>query len=156
LNDNVVQYTRSEGHPRLVNALSNYLSPSMNRELDASTEIVTTVGATEALLLASLALLNPGDEAILIEPFYDSYEQQVKAFSIAVVLFTFRPYPCLAFTQNQVKLAGAIPRFVALERSNDKDKAKDSQSWKLNIENVRVFILFCKTFFLILHCECTS
>lgn len=61
----IVQYTRSIGHPRLVKALANYLSPSFGRTIDPMTEIVTTVGATEALLLATLAILNPGDEGSL-------------------------------------------------------------------------------------------
>jgi aspartate/methionine/tyrosine aminotransferase len=77
IENGIVQYTRSLGHPRLVKALAAYLSPSFQRDIDPMTEIVTTVGATEALLLATLAVINPGDQAMLIEPYYDSYPGKI-------------------------------------------------------------------------------
>ncbi len=58
-------------------------------EIDANTEVLVTSGATEALMDCCLALLSPGDEAIVIEPFYDSYPVQIKA-------------------------AGAVPKYVRL------------------------------------------
>ena len=67
------QYARSAGHPRLVNALAALYSPLFGRSLDPLTEIVVTVGATEGIFATVQALVNPGDEVILIEPFYDSY-----------------------------------------------------------------------------------
>lgn len=67
------QYARSAGHPRLVNALAAAYSPLFGRSLDPLTEIVVTTGATEGIFAAIQALVEPGDEVILIEPFYDSY-----------------------------------------------------------------------------------
>ena len=67
------QYARSAGHPRLVNALAALYSPLFGRTLNPLTEIVVTVGATEGIFATVQALVNPGDEVILIEPFYDSY-----------------------------------------------------------------------------------
>jgi aspartate/methionine/tyrosine aminotransferase len=43
------------------------------------TEVMVTSGATEALMDCCLALLSPGDEAVVIEPFYDSYVPQIRA-----------------------------------------------------------------------------
>ncbi|MEM7128944.1 MAG: aminotransferase class I/II-fold pyridoxal phosphate-dependent enzyme [Chloroflexota bacterium] len=71
------QYTRYAGHPRLVNALSQVYSPLFGREIDPMTEIVTTVGATEGIFATIQALIQPGDEVILFEPFYDSYPASV-------------------------------------------------------------------------------
>ena len=67
------QYARSAGHPRLVNALAALYSPLFGRTLNPLTEVVVTVGATEGIFATVQALVNPGDEVILIEPFYDSY-----------------------------------------------------------------------------------
>lgn len=71
------QYARSAGHPRLVNALAQVYSPLFGRTLDPMQEIVVTVGATEGIFATVQALVNPGDEVILIEPFYDSYPAAV-------------------------------------------------------------------------------
>ncbi|MCB0022457.1 MAG: aminotransferase class I/II-fold pyridoxal phosphate-dependent enzyme [Caldilinea sp.] len=71
------QYARSAGHPRLVNALAQVYSPLFGRALDPMQEIVVTVGATEGIFATVQALVNPGDEVILIEPFYDSYPASV-------------------------------------------------------------------------------
>jgi aspartate/methionine/tyrosine aminotransferase len=71
------QYARSAGHPRLVRALAELYSPLFGRPLDPLAEIVVTVGATEGIFATVQALVDPGDEVILIEPFYDSYPAAV-------------------------------------------------------------------------------
>ena len=86
---NLNQYMRSAGHPLLVTAIAERYHQLYGLELDPMREVSVTCGATEALAAALLGLLNPGDEVILIEPFYDSY-------------------PAL------VALAGAVPRFLQL------------------------------------------
>jgi kynurenine--oxoglutarate transaminase/cysteine-S-conjugate beta-lyase/glutamine--phenylpyruvate transaminase len=67
------QYTRSQGYLGLVEALSKYYSGWMSHEINPLTEVEVTVGATQALYLSLMATVNPGDEVILIQPFYDSY-----------------------------------------------------------------------------------
>ena len=71
------QYARSAGQIRLVNALADSYSPLFDRQLDPLTEIVVTTGATEGIFATMQALVDPGDEVILIEPFYDSYPAAV-------------------------------------------------------------------------------
>ena len=71
------QYARGAGQPRLVQALADVYSPLFRRELDPEREIVVTVGATEGIFATVQALVDPGDEVILIEPFYDSYPASV-------------------------------------------------------------------------------
>jgi aspartate/methionine/tyrosine aminotransferase len=71
------QYARVAGQIRLVNALAQTYGPLFDRELDPMTEIVVTSGATEAIFASIQALVNPGDEVILLEPFYDSYAPSV-------------------------------------------------------------------------------
>ncbi len=71
------QYARSAGHPRLAQTLARVYGPLFGRELDPLNEIVVTTGATEGIFATIQALVNPGDEVILIEPFYDSYPASV-------------------------------------------------------------------------------
>jgi kynurenine--oxoglutarate transaminase/cysteine-S-conjugate beta-lyase/glutamine--phenylpyruvate transaminase len=71
------QYARSAGHPRLVQALAATYGPLFGRALDPLREIVVTVGATEGIFATVQALVDPGDEVILLEPFYDSYPATV-------------------------------------------------------------------------------
>jgi len=67
------QYARSQGHPLLVTALADRQASLYGLRYDAMTEVVVTSGATETIAASLLGLLDPGDEVILIEPFYDSY-----------------------------------------------------------------------------------
>lgn len=85
------QYARSAGHLRLVKALANVYSPLFGRELNPLTEIVTTVGATEGIFATIQALIEPGDEVILIEPFYDSYPASVIMAGGTPVYVPLRP-----------------------------------------------------------------
>jgi N-succinyldiaminopimelate aminotransferase len=71
------QYARGAGHLGLCTTLGAQLGPSLGRTLDPSSEVTVTVGATEALFATTLALVEPGDEVVLFEPFYDSYPADV-------------------------------------------------------------------------------
>jgi aspartate/methionine/tyrosine aminotransferase len=84
------QYPPSPGIPALRQAIATKYGPLLGRELDPGTEVTVTSGCTEALAASFLGLVNPGDEVVLIEPYYDSYPA------------------CVA-------MAGATPKFVALE-----------------------------------------
>ena len=63
-------YTRLDGIEVLRRAISSKLDRYNGISADPDTEILVTAGATGALYAASLALLNPGDEVIVFEPFY--------------------------------------------------------------------------------------
>lgn len=71
------QYARGAGLPELVQAIAADLEPRLGRAVDPMAEVTVTVGATEGLFAATLALVDPGREAVLIEPFYDSYPANV-------------------------------------------------------------------------------
>ena len=67
------QYARSMGVLPLVKAVAAHQRRRYGIELDPLTEIVCTAGATEALAATMIGLLDPGDEVLLLEPFYDGY-----------------------------------------------------------------------------------
>jgi aminotransferase len=70
-------YTSNLGMPELRRELSRYLRESYNLVYDADKELLITVGVSEALDLAMRAILNPGDEVIMPDPCYVSYDSCV-------------------------------------------------------------------------------
>jgi aminotransferase len=70
-------YTSNLGMPELRQELSRYLRESYNLVYDADKELLITVGVSEALDLAMRAILNPGDEVIMPDPCYVSYDSCV-------------------------------------------------------------------------------
>lgn len=66
-------YSHPKGRIRLREALKNYLSPAFGRELDVDSEILITSGANEGQYSMFTAFINPGDEVIMFEPFFDQY-----------------------------------------------------------------------------------
>lgn len=67
------QYARPMGTLPLVEAIAANLEEDYGLRYDPLSEINVTSGATEGIAAAILGLLNPGDEVLLFEPFYDSY-----------------------------------------------------------------------------------
>ena len=84
------QYAPSYGINTLRNSIADYQKHFYGIEWKPENEIIITAGATEALFDSINAILNPGDETILFEPYYDSY-------------------------YADVILAGGIPKFVTLK-----------------------------------------
>ncbi|KAL6730435.1 hypothetical protein Aduo_001412 [Ancylostoma duodenale] len=103
------QYTRSFGHPRLVNILSRLYSVLYNRQINANEEILVTVGAYLSLYYAFMGFLNKGDEVLIIDPAFDSYAPQVE-------------------------MAGGVPVHCVMSLAKD---AKSSNDYRLDIQQMR-------------------
>ena len=67
------QYPPGLGIPELRDAIARHQARWYGLMLDPDTEIVVTTGATEAIAGAILGLVDPGDEVVVLEPYYDSY-----------------------------------------------------------------------------------
>ncbi|ARW46932.1 aminotransferase [Acetobacter pasteurianus] len=67
------QYAPLTGLPELRAAVAGASARFQNIPVDAESEVVVTSGATEALAASFMALIEPGDEVVLIEPLYDTY-----------------------------------------------------------------------------------
>jgi N-succinyldiaminopimelate aminotransferase len=89
LMDNRNQYPPMPGVPELRQAVAAANARFYGLEVDPATEVVVTSGATEAITACLMAVVDPGDEVVLIEPLYDTYAPVVR-------------------------LIGATPRFVRL------------------------------------------
>ena len=73
LQDGRNQYPPLTGVPELRDAVAAANARFYGLQVDPVTEVVVTSGATEAITAGLMALLNPGDEVVLIEPLYDTY-----------------------------------------------------------------------------------
>ncbi len=71
------QYPPGPGAPELRTAIAAHQRRFYGLEPDPETEVLVTVGATEAIATSLLALCEPGDEVVLLEPYYDSYAASV-------------------------------------------------------------------------------
>ena len=71
------QYAPMPGVPSLRQAIAAKVEHLYGRAVDANTEVTVSTGATEGLFSAIQALVRPGDEVIVLDPAYDSYEPAV-------------------------------------------------------------------------------
>jgi len=87
------QYATTWGAPVLRQAIAEKKSSEWGRQIDPETQVTVACGATESMMAAMLAAVDPGDEVIVFEPFYENYGPD-----------------CI--------LSGAEPRYVALRPPN--------------------------------------
>lgn len=73
IRDGVNQYPPGRGTPDLRLAVSEHQSRWYGIEVDPDRQVLVTAGATEALAATLLAFVEPGDEVVTFEPFYDAY-----------------------------------------------------------------------------------
>ena len=89
LRDGYNQYATTWGAPQLRRAVAKKQSAAWGREVDPDAEVTVSCGATEAMIAAMLAAVDPGDEVVVFEPFYENYGPD-----------------CI--------ISGAVPRYVTL------------------------------------------
>ena len=89
LDEGYNQYATTWGAPQLRKAIAAKQSRWWGRPVDADSEVTVACGATEAMIAAMLAAVDPGDEVVIFEPFYENYGPD-----------------CI--------ISGAVPRYVAL------------------------------------------
>lgn len=73
----VHQYTPMSGSPALISQISKSIKSSYSRIINESEEILITAGATQAIFTTILALIEKGDEVLILDPSYDCYEPAV-------------------------------------------------------------------------------
>ncbi|WP_348813706.1 methionine aminotransferase [Flavobacterium maritimum] len=76
-NKNVHQYLPMSGYPPLLSKIATLVKNSYGRIIQAETEILVTAGATQGIFTTIIALVETGDEVIILDPSYDSYEAPV-------------------------------------------------------------------------------
>ena len=78
MRDGANQYAPGRGIADLRHAIAAHQFDNWGLRVDPDTEVVVTTGATEAIAGAMLGLLDPGDEVIVLEPYYDSYVAMIQ------------------------------------------------------------------------------
>jgi N-succinyldiaminopimelate aminotransferase len=99
------QYPPGIGIPELRRAVAAHQQRFYGLGYDPDTEVLITAGATEAIAAALLAVLEPGDEVIAFEPYYDSYVANIVMAGATRVPLTLRPPD---FRPDLDRLAAAV------------------------------------------------
>ncbi|MFF7644229.1 pyridoxal phosphate-dependent aminotransferase [Streptomyces canus] len=86
------QYPPGPGVPELRTAVAAHQERRYGLSYDPDTEVLVTAGATEAIAAALLALVEPGDEVVALEPYYDSYAACIAMAGGTRVPVTLRPH----------------------------------------------------------------
>ncbi len=85
------QYAPVEGIPELREALARDNKRFYDLDVDPATETLVTSGATEGLAAAFFGFLAPGDEAVLLAPFYECYAPQIEATGATIRFVNLEP-----------------------------------------------------------------
>ncbi|HEX3914699.1 MAG TPA: methionine aminotransferase [Steroidobacteraceae bacterium] len=96
------QYAPMEGTVELREQIAGKLEVCYRRRFDPQSEITVTCGGTEALYDAIQAVVGPGDEAIIFDPAYDSYEPAVRLAGARCIRIALAP-PAFRFDWDQVR-----------------------------------------------------
>lgn len=84
-------YADMRGDPRLREIIAAYTKRFNNCEVSGQDQVTVTCGTTEAMIATLLAIINPGDEVILFEPWYENYLPQTILAGAEVKLYTLEP-----------------------------------------------------------------
>ncbi|KAF2839619.1 PLP-dependent transferase [Patellaria atrata CBS 101060] len=110
------QYAPTKGRPRLKKAIADAYSKFYGKTLDPNKEVTITTGANEGMLSAFMGFIEPGDEVIVFEPFFDQYI-------------------------SNIEMAGGKVVYVPLQAPKNGD-TQNSQAadWTLELEHFRAAI----------------
>ena len=112
IHGDVNQYAITWGNPALRIAIAEKYRRWYGMDVDPDTEITVTCGATEAMAATFMALVDPGDEVIVLEPFYENYGPDAV-------------------------LAGAKPVFVPLDRARLASRSSTDSRGAIHAANAR-------------------
>jgi methionine aminotransferase len=98
------QYAPMPGMPQLRRAIAAKLERSYGTQIDPELEVTVTLGATEAIFSAVQALVGPGDEAIVFDPSYDSYDPAIQLSGARCIHVPLQP-PHFRYDWDRVRSA---------------------------------------------------
>jgi aminotransferase len=115
----VNQYAITWGAPSLRRALARKYAAFYGMEVDPEREITVTCGATEAMAAVMLALIDPGDEVIILEPYYENYGPDAILCAASPVFLTLEP-PRYRLERDQLAaLVTSRTKAIALNTPNN-------------------------------------
>ena len=96
------QYAPMPGVPALRKIIAEVVHQTYKRPTDSETEVTITAGGTEAIFSAIAALVNSGDEVILFDPSYDSYDPAIRLNGGMPIQINLKP-PYFSIDWQEVK-----------------------------------------------------
>lgn len=120
LRDHPNQYAPSPGLPLLRARIAERFTSMTGLPADPESDVTVTAGCTEAIAVCALGLCNPGDRAVLIEPFYDSYRACLAMAGVSPIPVAVRAQPSGRFALDLDELRsvfaapGPPPRLLLL------------------------------------------
>ena len=131
------QYAPMQGVPALREAVSRKIADLYGANLDADEEITITSGATEALFCAISSVVRPGDEVIVFDPAYDSYEPVVELCGGTVVHIPLTPP---SFGVDWDRVASAVTDRTRLIITNTPHNPTGAVWFESDIESLRAIV----------------
>lgn len=104
IRENIHQYTPMAGLPSLLEKIANQTLKQYDRKVNTATEMLITAGATQGVFTAINTFVNQGDEVLILDPSYDSYEPSVLVAGGKPVRVSLN----LDYTPNFNKIEAAI------------------------------------------------
>lgn len=139
------QYPPMAGVPALREAVAAKIEALYGRCYDPGSEITVTAGATQAILTSILALVHPGDEVIVLDPCYDSYDPNIVLAGATAVHVPLTPG---SFRPDFARIAAAIgPRTRAIIINTPHNpsatvwRAEDMQQLDALLRDTRVLVI---------------
>ena len=102
VDEGINSYTRFDGLPKLRTAIANKMDRYNGIKADAESEIIVSSGSTGSFYSACLALLNPGDEVVLFEPFYGYHLNTLLSVEASPTFVSMRA-PDWTFTKKDLE-----------------------------------------------------
>lgn len=99
------QYAVTWGTPALRRAIADKMAWFNGVQVDPDTELTVTCGATEAMMAIMLAVVNPGDEVVVFEPFYENYGPDAALSGATLKFVPLRPELGFRFDPEELKAA---------------------------------------------------
>ena len=112
LDSGLNQYGITWGNPPLRKAIADHMARRYGLAFDPDRHITVTCGVTEALSVIFMSLLDQGDEVIVIEPFHEGYQPQIK-FAGATPVFATLEAPAYLLDADRIR-AAITPRTRAI------------------------------------------
>ncbi len=135
-------YTRLDGIARLRKAIAAKMHSFNGLEVDPDREVLVTSGATGGLHAAAMALLNPGDEVIIFEPFYGYHASTLKSMRVVPVIVPLNApaTPEADWTLDMDALKAVLTSRTRLQTLAEKSlrrlSLKRCQCWRLSITSL--------------------
>ncbi len=119
IDDDINQYAITWGAPRLRASIAETYGRLYGMDVDPERMLTVTCGATEAMVATLLAIVDPGDEVIVLEPFYENYGPDAALCGARPVYIPLRP-PDDTFDRDELRAAfGPRTRAIILNTPNN-------------------------------------